>query len=430
MTATRPTAAPRLTGSTPSGVQPAAQTPPPAPAQATPTPRRGTPRSVRRLRRLQVVAVTLLLAFGALVVAGLAVQSGAAGRASASLAQYNRLAQAQVQALQVQQAANSWPLNPTTAVRTQVTTDLATLAGTLADASGISQDRETIAPLTAALVTYSMTLQDALNAKGTDSAALLAKADTQLSTELVQPLQAATAAAGDRVAAELTANWLYWAIGGFVLAGGGLIAVQVALARASHRYLNPGVALGLLTALASVVIMAFTAGSATTAANTFTSTTRPELDAVATARTALNQARADEVLSVALQAGGGSYRTGWDDAYSEALKALQGVDDSSTALSRLTSYAEAHKKVNAAIDAKDWATATSLVLASGTATEAFTAADTTLDTLSGSTSRPAAKQLMGVGDGVVQAIAGVVLLTLAGAALAVWGVSRRIEEYR
>lgn len=417
-------------GGAPTGIQPSAQTPPPAPAQATATPRRGTPRSVRRLRRLQVIAVALVVAFGALVVAGLAVQSSAAGHASASLAQYNRLTEARVQALQVQQAANTWALTPTAAVRAEVTSNLTTLATSLADASAVSEDRDTIAPLTAALVNYSMTLQDALNAKGTDSAALLAKADSALSADLLKPLGEAAAAAGDRVSSDLTANWLYWVIGGFVLAGGGLIAVQVALARASHRYLNPGVALGLVAALASVTVLAVTAGSATTAATSFSSTTRAELDAAATARTQLNQARADELLMIALQGGGASYRTRWNDAYSDARKAVQTISTRAKALSELTAYAEAHGEVVEAADHADWAGARSLLLGDGAAATAFDEAASSLAALASDAGGPAAESVGSVGEGVVVAIAGVVLLTLAGAALAVWGVARRIEEYR
>lgn len=180
----------------------------------------------------------------------------------------------------------------------------------------------------------------------------------------------------------------------------------------------------------SVTILATTAGQATTAATAFTSSTRADLDAVVTARVQVNQARADELLSVALQADGGSHRTRWETSYGEARKALQTFGTRSAALTALTAYSDAHKKVTAAIDAKDWVTATNLVLLNGVAATSFTAADSAVTTLADTTRSPAAESVTSVGEGIVLAIAGVVLLTLAGAALAVWGVARRIEEYR
>ncbi|MEZ5088754.1 MAG: hypothetical protein R2719_02975 [Micropruina sp.] len=46
------------------------------------------------------------------------------------------------------------------------------------------------------------------------------KADDQLQTELLTPLEAATATAADRLTADLTTNWLWWVIFGVVVAGG------------------------------------------------------------------------------------------------------------------------------------------------------------------------------------------------------------------
>ena len=104
----------------------------PAPVPAR---RRSAPSSVRRLRGLQLGAVALILAFGAFAITALALSLTAASHASQSLTQYYRLADAQVQALQVQQSANTWALTPTSAVRQQLDQRLGTLATTLADAA-------------------------------------------------------------------------------------------------------------------------------------------------------------------------------------------------------------------------------------------------------------------------------------------------------
>ena len=402
----------------------------PATTSAPPTPRRraGTPRSVRRLRRLQLAAVALVLVFGALVVTALAVSFNGSSRATESLAQYQRLADARVQALEVQQAANTWALTPTDAVRSSVTDQLTDLATTLADASAVDADRDRIVPLTGALVHYSMTLQDALNARGTASAALLAKADTQLTDELLTPLAAAGVTAGDRVPTDLTSGWLPWVIGGSVVAGGGLVAVSVALARASHRYLNPGVALALLCTLACVGVLAATSNAASSAATGFAQGSRADLEAVTTVQQQLHQARADEILSVGLQAAGTSYQQRWTTAYTKAKSSITELPKSTTAASNLTAYNTAHSQVVAATGKAQWDTASGLV--TGASAKTFTSLDQSLNTITANLRSPVTSGLKSVGDGVIAGIAGVLVLTLAGAGLAVWGVARRIEEYR
>ena len=402
----------------------------PATTTAPPTPRRrtGTPRSVRRLRRLQLAAVALVLVFGALVVTALAVSFNASSRAAESLAQYQRLADARVQALEVQQAANTWPLTPTDAVRSSVTDQLTNLATTLADASAVDTDRDRIVPLTGALVHYSMTLQDALNAKGTASATLLAKADTQLTDELLTPLTAAGVAAGDRVPTDLTSGWLPWAIGGFVVAGGGLAAVSVALARASHRYVNPGVALALVCTLACVGVLAASANSASNAATDFTQNSRAVLDVATGAQQQLAQARADEILAVGLQSAGTSYQQRWATASTAVGKAIAELPKSTTATANLKAYGSAHDQVVAAIGKSQWDTASGLV--TGASAKAFTSLEQSLNTITANLRSPLTASVKSVGEGVIAAIAGVLVFTLTGAGLAVWGVARRIEEYR
>ncbi|MFT3970227.1 MAG: hypothetical protein QM695_08095 [Micropruina sp.] len=417
MTAVRtPAATPTASGGTPAAATPARR-------------RRGAaPRSVRRLRRLQIGAVALLLAFGALVVTALAVSFNASSRAAESLAQYDRLAHARIQALEVQQAANTWALTPTDAVRADVTDQLTSLATTLADASAVDTDRDRIVPLTGALVHYSMTLQDALNAKGTASAALLAKADTQLSDELLTPLTAARTTAGDRIAGQLTAGWLPWVIGGLVATVGGLIAISVALARASHRYVNPGVALALLSALASVAVLAASSTAAANVANEFTESARAELDAVATAQQQLHQARADEVLAVGLQTAGTPYQTRWTSAYTAILDGVSALPDSTSAASALKAYKATHDQLVSAAGKAQWTTAAGI--ATDASATAFDKVDTSLNTVGADLGGPVSTGLKSASDGAAAGIAGVIVFTLAGAGLAVWGVARRIEEYR
>lgn len=396
-----------------------------------PAPRKAsTPVAVRKLRRLQLAAVALILAFGALVVTALSISLNAAAHADESFTQYNRLADARVQALEVQQEANTWALTPTTAVRTQLDERLATLSTTLADAAGVADDRDRVVPLTGALVSYGMTLQNALNANGDASAAILAKADTQLSAELLEPLDAASTIAGDRLATDLNTNWLYWVIGGAVLAGGGLIAIMVALATASHRRVNLGVAAGVACALISAAVVAAVASSAASVATDFIGTDRASLDAVSTTRQQAHQARADELLAVGLKASGGTYLQRWTSGYTAAKSALGEVPRSTAAATKLTAYNAAHTKVVAAVNAANWSTAASTVLDAGGSTGAFTSLDTALNTLNANTRSPVSTAVSGVRTSTVGSIAGVIVLTLLGAGLAFWGVSRRIEEYR
>ncbi|MFT3862494.1 hypothetical protein [Micropruina sp.] len=402
------------------------RTSPPAPPR-----RASTPRSVRRLRRLQLAAVALLLAFGAFAITALAVSFNAAAHAAESLTQYHRLADARVQALRVQQSANAWALTPTTAVRDQLDDQLGTLATTLADAAGVADDRDRVVPLTGALVNYAMTLQNALNADGTSSAAIASKANDQLAIDLITPLEAATAAAGDRVASDLNTNWVYWVAGAAVLAVGALAAIGVALARASHRYLNIGVAAGLLCAVVSAVVVWSVAGAASSVAFDFTDSSRADLDNIAVARQQIHQARADELLAIGLQSDGGSYLTQWTAGYTAATSAVAEVTKSSKVTKALTTYNTAHTTVANLIAKSQWAQASNAAIgSSGAGAEAFANLDSALSTLNTTLRSPVISSVTGVGNAVISGIAGVILLTLAGAGLTFWGVARRIEEYR
>ena len=407
----------------------AASTSPPATSSSrSPRRRASTPRSVRRLRRLQVTAVLLLLTFGALVVTALAVSFDASSRASESLRQYERLADARIQALKVQQSANTWALTPTDAVRADVTKQLTYLATRLADASAVDADRSRIVPLTGALVRYSMTLQDALNARGTASATLLAKADTQLGDELLTPLTAAATGAADRVSTELNAGWLPWVIGGAVVTLGGMVAISVALAKASHRYLNPGILLATLAALACVAILLGTSNAAASAASGFGQESRAELDSMATTHQQLHQMRADELLSVAMQGAGTSYQQRWATGYAAVRKALKAQAPPGPAEGDLVGYNAAHDQVVAALSKSQWDTASGV--ATGSSAKTFGSLDTSMNVIESNLRGPVEKSLNSTTDGVAAGIAGVVVLTLAGCWLAVWGVARRIEEYR
>lgn len=389
----------------------------------------GTPRPVRRLRRLRLAAVSLVLAFGTLVVTALVMVLVATGGARESLVQYERLAQARENALKVQQAANLWALKPSAEVRAQVNERLGVVASNLADAAGVADDRARIVPLTGALVAYGMTLQDALNASGSASAAILVKADDQLQTELLTPLEAATATAADRLTADLTTNWLWWVIFGVVVAGGALVMILVALARTSHRYLNLGVAGGLVCAIVAATAMGLAAGTASNAGTEFSTTDRAQIDAMSSARQKLHQARADELLVVALRGTGTAPRERWTTNTTAARRDLSAVPDAATAASNLTTYVNAQSQVTAALTRSDWAAATALVT-DGASAKAFTTLSGTITTLNANLRSPMRGSVTAAESATAIAIAAVLALSFGGAALAAWGVSQRIEEYR
>ena len=173
-----------------------------------------------------------------------------------------------------------------------------------------------------------------------------------------------TAHAGDRVATDLTGNWKFWVLGGAVLAGAGLAAIGVALARASHRYLNIGLAAGLLCALVSAGVVWTVAGQAGTAASDFAGTSRAVLDNLTTARQSIHQARADELLSVGLQSAGGAYADRWSTGYDAAKNALAVVPKSGTASNALLAYSTGHSTVANAIGKSQWAQAASAAVGS------------------------------------------------------------------
>lgn len=392
--------------------------------------RSSTPATVKRLRRLRIGAVALLLTFGTLITVALGLSYSSALGAQATLTQYYRLADAQVQALTVQQTANTWPLGGSDGLRSTIETRLGEVAGTLAEAASETEDRARIAPISAALVRYAMTLQDAINAEGTESAAILARADQQLTNDVIKPLHAAKVAAGDRLAGEMNSGWTLWVYLAAAVTAAGLVAVLVALARSSHRYVNVGVALGLVSALISALVAGAAIGNAANAGGEFNSSTRPSLDSVSLAGQQINQARADELLAVGLRADGRALLTRFATGYEAARNALTSVTGASAARSSLTSYNSAHQQVASALNGSQWDTARSLVISTGPSGRGFTSADRALTTLTERLRDPATTDISQPADNLASAIGVSVLLTLIGAGMAAWGVARRLEEYR
>ena len=127
---------------------------------------------------------------------------------------------------------------------------------------------------------------------------------------------------------------------------------------------------------------------------------------------------------------GTTYRTRWTAGFTAAGAAVAQVPDSTAAAAALRGYRTAHTDVVEALTAQKWGAAAGLVTGSGAAAIRFAAADDAVAELAGSTRDPVTSAVAAAGDRIALVIAAVVLLTLLSAALAAWGVARRIEEYR
>ncbi|MEZ5088753.1 MAG: hypothetical protein R2719_02970 [Micropruina sp.] len=108
---------------------------------------------------------------------------------------------------------------------------------------------------------------------------------------------------------------------------------------------------------------------------------------MSSARQKLHQARADELLVVALRGTGTAPRERWTTNTTAARGDLSAVPDAATAASNLTTYVNAQSQVTAALTRSDWAAATALVT-DGASAKAFTTLSSTITTLNANLRSP------------------------------------------
>jgi hypothetical protein len=217
-----------------------------------------------------------------------------------------------------------------------------------------------------------------------------------------------------------------------ILGIGGLVAVQIWLARRSRRVLNLPAALatGLLfvVILGAVVVM----GLAQSQADDVRDGDYARAAALGEARVEAFGAKSEEAVTLIKRGSGEPADPAWTSQYAAAVAAVRGSNQSDPLLDRLLRYANLHQAIRAADQQGNWEGAVKLAVDRGpnSANAAFTA-------FAGESQAALRTAATGADDGLDDARGGLTpwawLLLLAGlvaAGGAWWGISLRLDEYR
>ncbi|GAA6527505.1 hypothetical protein [Intrasporangium sp. DVR] len=211
-----------------------------------------------------------------------------------------------------------------------------------------------------------------------------------------------------------------------------LVLMAIWLARRTHRYLNPSFALGVAILLVGLFVASSTIGGiGTTASQVAAGDYRRAVD-LAQIRTAANDARANESLTLIQRGSGDRYEAAWVANDTTIRAAVQRVNGSSALADAWAAYASAHEQIRSLDDSGRWDDAVDL--ATGRqgvgSTVTFTAFDDQVTAQRDTASRSAIGQLGSLGGGGTIWAALVALLSLLASWLIVRGVGERIKEYR
>lgn len=304
-----------------------------------------------------------------------------------------------------------------------------------------SADGDALAALSAAIQRYTggVVQARATNRQGLPlGAQYLREASAGLRADALPLLESLNDANQDRVAAEFAAARRAQAV---VLVAGlvGLALIAGALvwiARRSHRVLNvPVLAAGVVVLVVLVAAVA-ALGSVGAAVTTVKDGSYAAARALSDARVSAFDAKANESLTLVSRGSGAAFEAAWvtsAEATATRLADAVGVDPGSADLeTSWAAYTALHQEIRTLDDGGGWdqAVAAAVSREPGSANAAFAE----FDTRSG-------EQLSAAGDATSSALSDAqsgltvagwlcLLAGLGAAALAWWGLSQRIEEYR
>lgn len=427
------------------------------PPDAVGAPMRGVEEGLQRVRRgLHGTPGRMRLISTALVVAGLAVGLAAAqsfqaadmalDRAAANAAQIVRLQDIQTNLVRADAGATNaflvGGLEP--AEQRQGYEDAVQRAAGLVALAAAAQsaDGEALAALNTSMQRYTAGVAQARanNRQGLPvGAQYLRSASSGLRADSLPILEILREANETRAQAEFAAARRASLVVVLVGVGGlaGVVAASVWLARRTHRYVNLPVAGAGVVIAATLAVGGVVLGSVAGTVDRVRTGPYATARALSDARIAAFDAKANEALTLIARGSGAAYEAAW--VASADVTSGRLADATTVGAATLTeleeqwaAYTSAHAEIRALDDAGSWEAAveaaTSLDEGSaGTAFGAFDAASAThLETASEETSAALRSAAAGLPFwGWLGVLAGI-----GSAALAWWGMAKRIEEYR
>lgn len=289
-------------------------------------------------------------------------------------------------------------------------------------------DRQVLEALGQAVADYTnaMTLARANNRQGFPvGAGYLNQGSTELRSAALPLVDALISANDDRARSGMTVTlWPFLLLAVTALALLTLVWVNQRLAARFRRRVNPGVALAGLAALVGLGFATVATFAQSTESSTVRTGSYAQAVAASDARSAGNDAKANEALRLVSRGSGKAYEQKW-------VAAAKTVTDTGVAGRQWSAYAAAHAKIVALDDGGDWdgAVAAATTAAGGSATADFTAFDDAAKAQVEARSNATTSALQGGLVVLLVAAAFGFVLCLLAAGLAWRGVSQRLEEY-
>ena len=430
-TSTGAAATPPAPVASPAAQNLAAAEPSPPPVQttdATPQPR-DTPRELRRLTTLVIVAGVV---FGLAGLATFLLLTAQISRAESSTAQLIRVQEIQTDLLRADaNATNAFlvgglePAEQRQAYDDAIT-EAAQLIAEAADAE--PADQQALSRLNIELVDYTenIELARANNRQGFPAGAqYLRTASTGLRADALPLLDNLVQANADRAASQMNARiaWLFGVVGVLVLAF--LVWSQIGLARRFKRRFNVGLAtasvIGAVTLLVGLIALGWTAATVGgLREGAFT-----DVRDAATARIEGNNAKSNESLTLIARGSGASFEEAWQASATVVAERISRFRDLDVVWQP---YADVHTQIRELDDGGRWDQAVTKATTDSNTT--FTAFD---DAVAQQVDSSASEIRSGLGSAAPWLIIGAILTFAAGVVMAVVGrrgVAQRLKEYR
>lgn len=403
---------------------------------------RGTP---GRMRLVSAGLVVVGLLVGLAATTSLQAADGALTRADANARQLVRLQLIQTSLVNADaDATNAFLVGGLEPVAQRRDYDLAierALAQLAFAARAQPADGEALAALNTAVERYTSGVQQAraANRQGLPlGAQYLREAGADLRSTALPLLEALTSANAERVQTEFAGARrarVLLAVAG-VLGLALVLAALAWLARLTHRYVNVPLATAGAVVLVVLVVGVVVLTSVAAAVAQVRDGPYAQARALAQARVAAFDAKANESLTLVSRGSGAAFETAWKASAATTTSALDRAvaagADPTDLVSGWQAYSGLHNAIRGLDDGGGWdaAVAAATTRDAGSANATFTAFDTRSARSLDDAGRATSSGLDGARRGL--AVAGWLSLMLGvlTAALAWWGLAQRIEEYR
>jgi hypothetical protein len=389
-----------------------------------PAPRSQTP---RRLRRFQMIAVAVLVAVGVLGAVGCVQLREELASGPSAVAQNTRLGTVEYELITARNLTARHLLAPS-ANTEQALTDTLAGASTQLTAAAAAQpaDATALDAINSQLLAYSYQLQTARAATtDQDGQDALAKADRILDQSLSVQLAQLRATQSARAA---SAPFWIWA--GLAAALFLLIWINIALARLSRRFIN----LGMIGATVCLLAVGGVVGLANVKVASATNTSAAALsNSAEVINTRLTLATIDRALLKGVQQRSWTLAefTQVTDSIRTANKSANVVKGLGTSFSAQAKVASTvMEEVNSTLWAKEWDAADKILSTQGSQAQALSGFDQQVANLSTDQATQTSNAASNAAALLLVGAFGSAALALVGAVLAIWGLNRRLVEYR